>query len=215
MTRRRYTDEQLLDAWATSGSLRGTGLQVGLSVGGRSTRQLADRLRGLGVDVSPGSRPRTLYSPDVLARAAAESSSIAEVVRRIGATSTGGTQAHIGRRLKSLGIDTSHFTGQAHMQGRTSPFRRTADELLTVWPPGSARPRGHLLRRALIDTGRRHACQLCGLSGLWNGAPLRLHVDHMSGDWLDNRPENLRFLCPNCHSQTATFGRRATGAPAP
>jgi predicted RNA-binding Zn-ribbon protein involved in translation (DUF1610 family) len=41
---------------------------------------------------------------------------------------------------------------------------------------------------------------------------LRLVVDHISGDWLDNRLENVRFLCPNCHAQTATWCRRRTPA---
>lgn len=215
MARRRYTDEQLLRAWKATGTLAGTGRLVGLSVGGRSTRQLADRLTGLGVDVSGGSRPRVLYDPDVLEQAASASHSVAEVVRRIGARSTGGTEAHIGRRLKSLGIDTSHFSGQAHMLGRVSPRRRTAEELLTMWPVGSARPRGHLLRRALLDSGRSYVCSGCGLTDAWNGAPLRLHVDHINGDWLDNRSTNLRFLCPNCHSQTATFGRQTPPAVEP
>ncbi|GAB7048084.1 HNH endonuclease signature motif containing protein [Catenuloplanes indicus] len=42
----------------------------------------------------------------------------------------------------------------------------------------------------------------------WQGRPLKLHVDHIDGDFLNNTAENLRFLCPNCHSQTATYANR-------
>ncbi|MDK1473775.1 HNH endonuclease [Streptomyces sp. 549] len=54
-----------------------------------------------------------------------------------------------------------------------------------------------------------HVCVACGQSDLWHGRPLVLEIDHINGDRWDNRRQNLRFLCPSCHSQTRTFSRAA------
>lgn len=48
-------------------------------------------------------------------------------------------------------------------------------------------------------------CDECGLSDIWNDKKLELHLDHINGNNTDFRKENLRFLCPNCHSQTDTY----------
>ncbi|MFD3325719.1 HNH endonuclease signature motif containing protein [Streptomyces sp. NPDC058701] len=49
---------------------------------------------------------------------------------------------------------------------------------------------------------------MCGYPGEWLGRPITLQIDHISGDWLDNSPENLRYACPNCHSPTDTWCRK-------
>ena len=58
-----------------------------------------------------------------------------------------------------------------------------------------------LLKEHLLE----YKCGICGNKGEWNGFPLTLQLDHINGIHTDHRLENLRFLCPNCHSQTETF----------
>lgn len=49
-------------------------------------------------------------------------------------------------------------------------------------------------------------CTECGQGRIWNDKPLTLQIDHIDGDVLNNNLENLRLLCPNCHTQTETWG---------
>jgi hypothetical protein len=67
------------------------------------------------------------------------------------------------------------------------------------------------LRKYLIEK-RGECCEVCGLGSVYNNKPLVLQVDHINGDSDNNLPKNIRLLCPNCHSQTETFGNGGKGS---
>jgi 5-methylcytosine-specific restriction endonuclease McrA len=65
--------------------------------------------------------------------------------------------------------------------------------------------KGRLLKAGLLST----LCAECGIA-TWRGRALALELHHINGDGRDNRLENLTLLCPNCHSQTDSWGGRNT-----
>lgn len=151
---------------------------------------------------------RSKYTHELLAPLVADSTSVAEVLRRLGLRPNGGAHAHVSRVIKSLGLDTTHFrrVGRGQRWYRLSP-----EQILVRRDPSSPRAHAHLLRRALRESGRPYCCATCGNPGQWMSQPLTLEVDHIDGDIHNNTGENLRFLCPNCHRLTANFAGRSRG----
>jgi len=147
------------------------------------------------------------YTDEELAAAVRQSISIAGVLRILGIKPAGGSHFNISKRIKRVGLDTSHFLGKGSNKGGRFP-RLTASEILVKRDRELPRAKPHLLRRALLEIGVSASCDQCQTTESWMGKQLVLHVDHIDGDAWNNEIENLRFLCPNCHSQTATYCRK-------
>ena len=144
--------------------------------------------------------PRRKITDEMLIEAVKNSESIMGVLRYLGLREAGGTNYHYKKRINTAGIDISHFSGKFHNRGKTSPNKKSADQILILRECGG-RSKSNQLTRALIESGIEHKCLFCGQDSEWNGNKLTLDVDHINENWLDDRIENLRFLCPNCHSQ--------------
>jgi len=114
---------------------------------------------------------------------------------------------HFGR----LGLDTAHFTGQAHLRGKRHNWapKRSLGEILVL--ASTYQTTSHLKARLIKEGVLENRCAICDQPALWRGLPLVLILDHMNGDRSDHRIENLRLLCPNCNSQQPTFAGKNKG----
>ena len=141
---------------------------------------------------------------DVLSRVVKKSLSIREVLVHFGLPDAGGNYQTFKSVCAINGIDYSHFDGKAksnHGSWNSVPIE---DILKKGVKYKSSTLRKRLLRLGMID----NKCLECGMPPVWNGKEITLELDHINGDNQDNRLENLRLLCPNCHSQTSTFRGR-------
>lgn len=150
---------------------------------------------------------RARPTPEELRVAVAESISLAEVLRRLGRPGSGTQRAYLRQWIAEDQLATEHFLGQAHQRGKRGPALGRRPEEILVKHDGERRTRTVVLRRALHEMGVPEECADCGVGPEWLGKPMTLEVDHVNGDWSDDRLENLRLLCPNCHAVTNTWCR--------
>lgn len=119
----------------------------------------------------------------------------------------GGNYMQVKRRVQELSLSTTHFKGKAWNAGLRMPSveRRPLEELLVK--NGSSQ--SHRLKLRLFEASlKRPMCELCGWAKRSPDGRMPLELDHINGDHSDNRLENLRILCPNCHSLQPTHRGR-------
>jgi hypothetical protein len=120
---------------------------------------------------------------DVLTPAVERSRNVKGLILQLGLNYSSVTRALVKRSLAEHGLDTGHFTGSGHLKGTVSARRRSAADILRVYPPGSNRVSSRRLARALAEVGHECRCAFCGLASIWRDQPLILEIDHISGDW--------------------------------
>ncbi|MGC0340407.1 HNH endonuclease signature motif containing protein [Streptomyces sp. SLBN-8D4] len=208
-----YTKERLEEAARGARTLSEACQTLGVDPKSWKRRYVHERMKKLGVDVSHFEREGAKWTRDILQPVVAASTSVNDVLRRLGLEMVGGHHTNISRRIKAYGIDTSHFTPVVRTERqRYNQRRRTAEEILVEDTSTDARrvPSSRL-KRAMGALGVEECCAMCGIEGVWLGEPLPLEVDHIDGNWRNNRVENLRMLCPNCHSTTDSYRGRGKG----
>ena len=142
--------------------------------------------------------------------------SAAEACRKLGLADKSGNTTRLRKYLQELNIDFSHWTGQLWSKGKTvltddRVSKKTDKE--NVFIENSEVCRSYVRHLVLKNNLLKYECSLCQMIPFWNGKKLVFQLDHINGKRNDHRLENLRWLCPNCHSQTETYcGKKNTGS---
>jgi hypothetical protein len=211
----RYTREQLEAAVATSDTIRDVLRKVGLVPCGGNYEVIRARIAEWNIDAPHlayrWTRWRQISQDDEeVRRVIAEAESKAEAIRLLGGQVTTSNYRKLNHAIARLRLDTSHMAGQGWLRGKrrhwTTP-RAPIDRLLVK---GRRATTSHLRMRLIEEGLKEHRCEACGRTE-WQGQPIPLELDHRNGDRTDNRIENLRVLCPNCHALTPTYRGRNIG----
>ncbi len=144
-----------------------------------------------------------------LREAVRASTSWSGVMRRLGLAIAGNSVKSVKTLANELGLDVSHFKGCGWSKGMTGmPSPPQIISLSEILVEQSRYTSSKDLKRRLFKAGlKEKRCEHCS-NAKWMGKEIPLQLDHRNGIRSDNRIENLRVLCPNCHALTPTWGGR-------
>lgn len=144
-------------------------------------------------------------SDDQIRNAVPGSYSVSEVLRKVGLVEAGSAHPRMRDRILALQIDINHFgTRRNNVLGHGGRPKPLEHFLRRDFRCCSSALRQRLISKGLLI----EICSVCGLGPLWSDKRLVLQLDHIDGDNSNNLLNNLRILCPNCHTQTITFTSR-------
>lgn len=138
------------------------------------------------------------YTKEIIEETVSNCKSWADVCRKLNIKPNTGSQSHLQKRAKKLGIDTpDYFLGKAWNKQKKGYNKTDINQYLT----NKVKITSHNLRIRLVKEGyKKEECEICGLTQ-WCGEKIGLELDHIDSNHFNNELSNLQILCPNCHAQ--------------
>jgi hypothetical protein len=138
-----------------------------------------------------------------LREATSRSRSLRQILQFLHLQEAGGNYEQIKKYLRIYNIDTNHLKGRGWNKGLKRSFIPTL-KIQEILVENSTFQSYKLRNRLFKENIKKQRCELCGWAKISEDGRIPLELDHINGNKHDNRLENLRILCPNCHSLQAT-----------
>jgi 5-methylcytosine-specific restriction endonuclease McrA len=151
-------------------------------------------------------RQRT-WTEEQLRKGAKKATSVRQLLSFLGLREAGGNYKQVKNYLESYNIDTSHFRGKGWSKGLIG-VGKPRFPLESILVNGSSFQSYKLKKRLFAAGLKTPKCENCGWAEMSVDGRVPLELDHINGNSKDNRLENLRVLCPNCHSLQSTHRGR-------
>jgi len=150
------------------------------------------------------------WTIEQLKKAVKNSTSFRQVLKKLGLRQAGGNYFQLQKYVKELRLDTSHFKGRAWNKGLKG-IGKDRIPLEKILVKNSTFQSYKLKNRLFKANLKPQRCEICGWAERASDGRLPLEIDHINGNVYDNRLENLRILCPNCHSLQPHYRGRNKG----
>ncbi len=147
------------------------------------------------------------WTVEQLKEAVSSSKSYRQVLGKLGLREAGGNYVQIRKYTYEYKLDVGHFHGRLWSKGLKLPFKPKIP-LEQILQKGFRFPSHKLKLRLFRANLKQKKCEECGWATKTEDGYLPIELDHINGDSTDNRLENLRILCPNCHSLKPTHRGR-------
>ena len=147
-----------------------------------------------------------IRNKDLLLEAIAATECMQDCLIYLGLRAAGGNYATLRTVCAEYDIPVPRASGELHTRNARKSKTIPLEDILVE---NSSYTNRYRIKKRLYEEGiLKEQCCICGLGPFWNGKPITLQLDHINGIFNDHRISNLRILCPNCHTQTNTFGSK-------